>query len=180
METARYNNVAIALHWLMAALVVAQVYVGWTFGQMERGPERMLWFEWHKTFGVTILVLTLVRLGWRLTHRPPPLPEDMPGWEKTASRAVHFLFYFGLIALPLTGWATVSSGGAAQTSAFTTLLGGVPFPFIPGLPESSHDGFELSHKTLVRVTLALLVLHIGAALKHQFVDKRFNGRMPPL
>jgi cytochrome b561 len=177
---ARYNNGAIALHWLMAIIVIAQIYVGWTFGDMERGPERALWFEWHKTLGVTILLLSFVRLGWRFTHNPPPLPADMPEWEKTASRVVHALFYVALIALPLTGWATLSSGGAAQTRDFTTLLGGVPFPFIPGLPESSHDGFAFAHENLVRITIALAVLHIGAALKHQFIDKRFNGRMPPL
>ena len=85
-----------------------------------------------------------------------------------------------LIGLPLTGWAAISTGGAAQTSSATELLGGVPFPFIPGLPQSSHDGFEIAHGVLVKTTYALLALHVGAALKHQFIDKKVNGRMPPL
>lgn len=176
----RYNNVAVALHWVMAALVLLQIYVGFTFGNMERGPERGLWFDWHKTLGATILVLALLRLWWRLANPPPPLPADMPGWEKALSRAVHFLFYVGLIGLPLTGWATISTGGSAQDSAFTTLVGGIPFPFIPGLPQESHDAFEIGHKLLVWTAITLAVLHVSAALKHQFADRRYNGRMPPL
>lgn len=176
----RYNNVAIALHWLLAILVIAQIYVGWTFGDMERGPARGEWFMWHKTLGVLILVLSLARLGWRFANPPPPLPADMPQWEKTLSGVVHVLFYVILIGLPLTGWAAISTGGAAQNTSFTDLLGAVPFPFIPGLPQSSHEGFEVAHDALVKVTYALLALHVGAALKHHFIDRKTTGRMPPL
>ncbi len=176
----RYTNVAIALHWLLAVLLIAQIYVGWTFGDMPRGPERGEWFAWHKTLGVVILLLSIVRLGWRLANPPPPLPADMPGWEKALSRLVHVLFYVILIGLPLTGWAYISTGSGAQNSSTTELLGGVPWPFIPGLPREWHNGFSMSHGVLVKTTYALIILHVGAALKHQFIDKRHNGRMPPL
>lgn len=174
---ARYNNVAIALHWLLAALLVAQIYVGWTFGDMPRGPERGEWFAWHKTLGVTILLLSLVRLGWRIANPPPPLPADMPSWEKAASRAVHVLFYVILIGLPLTGWAAISAGRDGGT---TELLGGAPWPFLPGVPEDARDALGGAHGVLVKTTYALILLHVGAALKHQFIDKKHSGRMPPL
>lgn len=176
-ELLRYNNVAIALHWLTALLVVAQVYVGFTFHGMERGPERALWFDWHKTLGATILLLALVRLGWRLANPPPPFPDDLPRWERVAAAWNHWLFYALLIVIPLTGLAAVSGG---STSATTDLVGGIPLPLIPGLSEAAGDALGETHELLVKLTLALLVIHIGAALKHQFVDKaRVAGRMPP-
>jgi cytochrome b561 len=94
--------------------------------------------------------------------------------------ANHLLFYVVLIGLPLTGWAAISTGAAAQESATTTLVGGIPFPFIPGLPQSAHEFYEGGHELLVKTTYALVVLHIGAALKHQFIDKSpIANRMPP-
>jgi len=173
----RYNNVAIALHWLLAVLLVAQIYVGWTFGDLPRGPERGEWFTWHKTLGVTILVLSVMRLGWRLANPPPPLPADMPAWEKAASRAVHVAFYVILIGLPLTGWLGVSAG---RDGGSTPLLGDVPLPYAPGVPESAEDTLDGAHGLLVKITYALIALHVGAAMKHMFIDKKATGRMPPL
>lgn len=176
----RYNNVAIALHWIIAVLVLTQIYVGWTFGDMARGPAQDQWFTWHKTLGVTILLLSIVRLAWRLTNPPPPLPDTLPRWERIAARWNHTLFYVVLIGLPLTGWATISSGKNALTSATTTLIGNIPWPFIPGLPQSGHEGFATAHEVLIKITYALVILHIGAALKHQFIDKaQVANRMPP-
>jgi cytochrome b561 len=176
----RYNNVAIALHWLLAALLLIQIYVGWTFGDMPRGPAQQVWFTWHKTLGVTILLLSVLRLVWRLLNPPPRLPDTLPKWERTAARINHVLFYAVLIGLPLTGWATISSGKGALTSTATTLIGGIPWPFIPGLSQTSHDGFATAHEVLIYITFLLIVLHVGAALKHQFIDKaRIANRMPP-
>lgn len=172
----RYNTVAIALHWLIALLVIAQIYVGWTFGDMERGPARTEWFTWHKTLGVLILLLSLVRLGWRLTNPPPPLPAETPAWEKRASQVVHVGFYVVLIALPLTGWAAISGGRDGTTD----LLFGIPFPLLPGLSDGAGDALGGAHELLVKITYALLALHVAAALKHQFLDKSpIAGRMPP-
>ena len=172
----RYNNGAITLHWLTLALVLTQLYLGFTFADMERGPARTELFTWHKTVGATILVLSLIRLAWRLMHKPPPFPESLPRWERIAAVWNHRTFYFLLIALPLTGLATISAGH----SGTTRLAGGIPLPLIPGIPESAGDGLGDTHMLLVFITLALVVLHVAAALKHQFIDHaRAAGRMPP-
>jgi cytochrome b561 len=172
----RYNNGAVTLHWLTLLLVLIQLYLGFTFADMERGPARSELFTWHKTVGATILILSLIRLAWRLMHKPPPFPESLPRWERIAAVWNHRAFYLLLIALPLTGLATISAGH----SGVTRLAGGIPLPLIPGLPESAGDGLGDTHMLLVFVTLALVVLHLLAALKHQFVDHaRAAGRMPP-
>ncbi|HEU4961553.1 MAG TPA: cytochrome b [Sphingomonas sp.] len=172
----RYNDTAIALHWLTVVLILAQLYVGFTFADMPRGPQQAQWFTWHKTIGATILVLSLIRLAWRLAHEPPPFPEDLPRWERIAAVWNHRIFYVLLIALPLTGLATISAGHAGTTS----LLGGVPLPLIPGVTEPAGDTLGGVHEALVFITIALVVLHVAAALKHQFVDRaRVAGRMPP-
>lgn len=173
----RYTNGAIALHWITAVLVVGQIYIGFTFHGMERGPERGLWFDWHKTIGALILILAVVRLAWRLTHKPPPFPPELPRWERIAAVWNHRAFYFLLIVLPLTGLAAVSGGADEAT---TRLVGGIPLPLIPGLSEGVGDASGGIHELLVKITLALVVLHVGAALKHQFIDRsRVAGRMPP-
>lgn len=173
----RYNNVAVAIHWISAALLVAQIYVGFVFADMARGPARGEWFTWHKTLGATILLLSLVRLGWRVANPPPPYPVELPRWERLAGVWNHRIFYFLLLALPLTGLATVSAGKGLGT---TPLIGGVPLPLIPGIPEAAGEPLGGLHGALVWATLALLVLHISAALKHQFADTfRMSGRMPP-
>lgn len=175
----RYNNVAAAIHWITAVAVLAQIYVGVTFGELPRGPERGEWFTWHKTLGVTILILAVIRLGWRRAHRPPPFPIELPRWERLAAVWNHRAFYVLLFALPLTGLAAVSGGADEAT---TSLIGGIPFPLIPGLSEGAGDAAGDLHELLVWATIALLVLHVAAALKHQFLggpQGRSAGRMPP-
>lgn len=176
----RYNGGAVFLHWLTALLVLAQIYIGFTFHGMERGPARGDWFTWHKSVGVTILLLALVRLAWRLTHKPPPFPSELPRWERLAAVWNHRIFYVILIALPLGGLLAVSGGADEAT---TGLVGGLRFPLIPGISESLGDVAGEAHELLVKLTIALLVIHVAAALKHQFVDGkrvgRVAGRMPP-
>lgn len=173
----RYGNGAVALHWLTVVLILTQVWLGFSFAWMERGPARSDLFLWHKTLGAAILVLAIVRLIWRLTHKPPPFPEELPRWERISSVWTHRAFYFLLIALPLTGLAAVS---ARADGATTPLQFGLALPVIPGLTDPAGALFGNVHVVLVLTTLALLVLHVGAALKHQFVDRsRTASRMPP-
>ncbi|WP_031394664.1 cytochrome b [Sphingomonas sp. STIS6.2] len=174
----RYNLGAIAFHWIIAALVFIQLYVGWTFADMPRGDLRTGWFEWHKTLGFTILLLSIARLIWRIANPPPPFPAALQTWERVLARANHALFYVILIGLPATGWMYLSTGKPALTSSTTSLIGGLSWPFIPGLPRGAHEGFEEAHGLLVWLTCALLVLHVGAALKHQFVDRIGNRMLP--
>lgn len=173
----RYNNVAIAIHWTTVLLLVTQVYGGFAFAEMARGPERGELFTWHKTLGATILLLSLFRLGWRLTNPPPPYPKELPRWERFLGTWNHRAFYFVLIALPLTGLATVSAGKGGGT---TDLVGGIPLPLIPGVPGAAGERLGGVHEALVFGTLALIAIHVAAALKHQFLDRgRYAGRMPP-
>jgi cytochrome b561 len=173
----RYSNVAVTLHWVVVALVLTQVVIGFTFDNMPRGPVRGELFTWHKTIGATILLLTLARFGYRLKNPPPPFPPELPRWRRIVAVSNHRLFYLMLILLPLTGLIAVS--GHAR-SWFTPLVGGVPLPVVPGI---SPDTGEMSgdvHIVLVITTIALLLLHAGAAIYQQFFEHdRTAGRMPP-
>jgi cytochrome b561 len=137
-----------------------------------RGLARFDALQWHKSFGITVLILSLIRLAWRLAHRPPPLPPHMPAWERTAAVAVHWTFYVLIIALPITGWMVVS---ASPTNIPTLLFHAVPWPHIApihALPMTTRKGLEgrltATHIVLACSTMVLIVLHVAAALKHQF------------
>lgn len=174
----RYSNVAVTLHWLIVVLLLTQVWLGFTFADMPRGPARAEYFTWHKTVGATILVLTLIRLGYRLMNPPPPYPSDMPEWRHTAAVWSHRLIYFLLIALPLTGLIAVSG---RTRDWFTPLVGGLPLPVVPGINEATGEISGDVHVILVWTTITLLVLHIGAALYEQFIARvGVAYRMPPL
>jgi cytochrome b561 len=175
-QAVRYKSIVVWIHWITAALVVAQVVVGFTFAEfMERGPSRTEVFAWHKTIGATILVLALVRLAVRLLNPPPPYPTDFPKWERFLAVWNHRLFYVLLIALPLTGLAAVS--GRAEDGT-VPLLFGLALPAIPGI--GKENGFGDVHVVLVFTTLALVVLHVGAALYNQFGSStNVADRMPP-
>jgi len=172
----RYANPAVALHWTIVVLLLTQVWLGFTFADMPRGPARMEFFTWHKTIGATILLLTLIRLGYRLRNPPPPYPVDMPAWRMTAAAWSHRLLYFFLIALPVTGLVAASGTGKSTTP----LVGGIPLPTVPGVNESTAELSGGVHEVLVWSTIALLVLHVAAALYEQFVARPGVAyRMPP-
>jgi cytochrome b561 len=174
----RYSNVAVTFHWVIVALVLTQVVIGFTFAELlPRGPERSELFTWHKTLGALILLLTLARLGYRLKNPPPPFPPELPHWRRMVAVWNHRLFYLMLILLPLTGLIAVS---AMAKGWATPLIAGIPLPVIPGV---SRDTSEMSgdlHVVLVFTTIALLLLHVGAALYQQFFEHdRAAARMPP-
>ncbi|MGE0407968.1 MAG: cytochrome b [Amphiplicatus sp.] len=171
----RYSTVAIALHWTIAILLIGQLAGGLYMVDLpkEEAPLKVQLFQLHKSFGVLILLLTMLRLIWRLTHKPPALPEAMAGWEKFAARATHIGFYILLIAIPLLGWAYVS---AAPLRVPTVLFGVIPFPHMPffeGLADRKEvaEIFEESHEIAAKLVILLLLLHVAAALKHQFVNR---------
>jgi cytochrome b561 len=174
----RYSNVAVTFHWVVVALVLTQVAVGFTFAELlPRGPEQAALFTWHKTLGALILLLTLARLGYRLKNPPPPFPPELPHWRRIVAVWNHRLFYLMLILLPLTGLIAVS-GGAKHW--FTPLVGGIPLPVIPGISDESGDSSGDVHVILVFTTIALLLLHVGAAIYQQFFEHdRTAARMPP-
>lgn len=163
----RYRKIVMWIHWITALLVVTQVVIGFTFNRfLERGtPERMEMFTWHKTVGATILLLALIRLAVRLMNPPPPYPSNYPKWQRFVAVWNHRLFYVLLIALPLTGLAAVS--GRAE-DGWVPLKLGLNLPAIPGIPRENEFGDV--HLVLVWTTLALVVLHVGAALYNQFLS----------
>lgn len=182
----RYTAVAIVLHWAIAAAVLFMLPLGFIMHERaEHGDVSQAVFaayQLHKSIGLTVLVLTLVRLAWRFTHRPPPLPEGMPGWERLAARVTHWGFYVLTLALPLTGWLYVSAGWSVHENeplaVPTRWFGLFDVPHLFGLPHASHEVREetaevalAAHAALAWTAVALAVLHVGAALKHHFVNR---------
>ena len=162
----RYRKIVMWIHWITALLVIMQVYIGFTFHDLPRGSEeRAFVFGWHKTWGALILILALIRLAVRQMNPPPPYPTDFPKWERFLAVWNHRLFYILLIGLPLTGLAAVS--GRAE-GGWVPLQLGLKLPAIPGIgPENE---FGDVHEVLVWTTLALVVLHVSAALYNQFAS----------
>ena len=173
----RYSNTAVTFHWITVILVLAQAYFGFTFALSEPGPARDAIFIWHKTTGVVILLLTLARLAYRLKNPPPPFPPDLPAWERFAAVWNHRLFYLLLIAMPIVGFIAVSGYANGPT---TPLLGGIEVPVIPGISKDTGDLAGEVHELAAYLLVFLILVHIGAALKHQFIDHwRGSARMPP-
>jgi cytochrome b561/polyisoprenoid-binding protein YceI len=180
----RYTTVAIILHWLIAAAILFQIILGWRMGDEPKGPATYAIFQLHKSIGITILLLSLARLAWRLFNKPPPHPVGQPRWETIASHIVHVAFYVIMIGLPVTGWIMVS---ASKLNIPTLLYGAVPWPHLPFLPELAtgpkhlwYKAGEISHGLLVKTTYLLLALHLGAVAKHQILDRdEVLGHMAP-
>jgi cytochrome b561 len=170
----QYGTVAKTLHWLIAAAIIAMLAIGWTMTNIDKGSSyRFPLFQLHKSIGITILLLSLVRLGWRLTHTVPALPAAMPAWEKFAARATHVLFYVLIIGMPLSGWVMVST---SPINLPTLLYGIIPWPHLPILPtlpnktEIGH-AFDGVHDYGAYILAGLLAMHVGAAHKHHWLDR---------
>ncbi|MEM9495196.1 MAG: cytochrome b/b6 domain-containing protein [Pseudomonadota bacterium] len=168
----RYSSGAVILHWVIAALIIGQIAGGFVMHNLPNTAAiKFDLYQLHKSFGVLVLLLTAARLGWRFTHRPPALPVHMAAWEKIGARAAHWGFYILLFLTPLSGWFMVS---ASPTDIPTKLFGAVPWPHLPIDPPdraATEEMFKGRHELLAKLIIALLVLHVGAALKHQFFDK---------
>jgi cytochrome b561 len=174
----RYSNTTVAFHWITVLLVLFQAYLGFRFGFFsEPGPTHDEIFIWHKTIGVVILLLTLARLVYRLKNPPPPFPPELPAWERFAAVWNHRLFYLLLIAMPIVGFVAVSGYANGPT---TPLLGGIEVPVIPGVSKDTGDLAGEVHELAAFLLVFLILVHIGAALKHQLIDHwRGSARMPP-
>jgi cytochrome b561 len=172
----RYSAVAIVLHWLIAALILTNIGLAWYFDDLT-GLARVAPTQLHKSIGITVLLLSVLRLGWRLVSRPPPSPAGTAPWERLLAGAVHGLFYVVMLGLPLTGWAMVSASPLIHVFPIK-LYDVVPWPAIGPLTSLPHDQMKSAHKALAlshgllgKLTYGLIVLHVGAALMHQFVRR---------
>jgi len=171
---ARYSAVAMLLHWLIAALIFTNIWYGWRMGQVK-GLAQFELFQLHKSIGVSVLLLCLLRLGWRLIAAPPPLPASLTRVERVIASATHWILYGFMIVLPLTGWVVVS---ASPYNLPTLLFKTVPWPhlaFIHDLPMMTRklieDGVGDVHEWLAWSLLALAGLHVAAAIKHLVWDR---------
>lgn len=181
----RYNGAAMSLHWLIAALIVTNISLAWYFNSLT-GLPKIPPIQLHKSIGITVLLLSLARLAWRVASPPPPLPGSVIGWQRTAAGAVYVLFYVVMIGMPLSGWA-LSSASVIIRFKPIMLFGLIHWPAIAplaGLPpaemKQAHDRFTTVHDLLALLAYALIVLHVAAALRHFFLLRDgVMGRMVP-
>jgi cytochrome b561 len=163
----RYSRTAVALHWVIALAVLGQIGFGWYLQTVPRlTPDRTVFVNLHKSTGLVIGVLILVRLAWRLTHKPPPLPASMPAWERGAAKASHALLYACMLIMPVAGY-TASNFSKFGVKLFNAVL--LPpwgaddravYAFLNGL-----------HVATSYVFVALIAIHVGAALRHLFFPR---------
>lgn len=157
----RYSRVAIAFHWVIGLLIIFNLVLGIFHDGLPRDWKVM---PVHKAVGITVLVLSLARLGWRFAHPAPPL-EPMPAWQRMAARTSHYLLYFFMIAVPLTGWLMVSG---AETRRPLDWFGLFPIPYLPVGRAAGGFGHE-AHEILGFAMAGLVIVHILAALRHHLI-----------
>ena len=162
----QYGRMAIALHWLTAMLVVGSFTVGLSMVRMPLGRQKLEWYGWHKWIGITILLVTCLRLAWRATHAAPPPLSTMPQWQRRASLLVHRTLYLLLLVTPLSGWIYSSSTGVQ-----VVYLGLLPLPDLVPKDRVLARGLLALHLTLNFTLFSPVCVHTAAALKHHFIDR---------
>jgi cytochrome b561 len=160
----RYSTGAIWFHWIIAALVIVNLAIGLFHESLLKGVHGAM--PLHKSVGLTVLVLTVAFILWRLAHRRPSLPTDMPAWQRAAAHGAHWGLYALLLIMPLSGWAMVSNSRHPMPLEWF----GVPVPFLP-VAKSVSGAAHQSHTVLGWVMLALVALHVLAALRHHVVQR---------
>jgi cytochrome b561 len=161
-----YTPVAKSLHWLMAVLILGLLALGIYMSDLPLSPQKLELYSWHKWFGVTVFVLLWLRLAWRVTHRPPALPESMSAPMRLAAHAGHAALYGLMIASPLSGWLMSSAKGFQ-----TVWFGVLPIPDLLGRDRALGDLLQQVHKALNLLLMLTLSGHLAAALWHHFVLK---------
>ena len=172
----RYTGVAMLLHWTIAALILANLILVWCVDKWPQSWTRPV-IDTHKSIGLTVLGLVLLRLLWRAAHPPPPLPKGYPHWERSAAHLAHVGLYGLILAIPLSGWMHDSAwkGGAAHPLKLFWLVPWFRIAPIadldPAAKERFHDVFFAIHKWLAYGLYGLFALHVAGALKHQWIDR---------
>ena len=164
MTTKRYTRIAIGLHWAIALLIFSAFPIGLYMHDLKLSPMKLHLYSYHKWIGISVLGLAVLRVLWRATHKPPAL--HLARWQEIASGIVHGLLYLLILAVPMTGWLMSSAKGVK-----TVWLGIVPLPDLVAKDKALGHLLSNVHTALNYTLLALVVLHIAAALKHHFVDR---------
>lgn len=171
LASPRYGAVAVALHWLLALAIVGSFSLGVYMHDLPFSIARVKLFNYHKWAGITILALSALRLLWRLAHRPPPLSlralAAMPPWQQQAARMSHLAMYLLFFAVPLLGWAYSSAVGIP-----VVWFGVVPLPdLLPVNKDLANQVLKPAHAYAAFTLGGVVILHVAAALKHQFIDR---------
>lgn len=175
MSAAGYTTTAVALHWLVAGLVLFTAPLGLYMTGLPLSPHKLQVYSYHKWIGVTVFALAVIRVLWRLTHRPPPHDPAVPAWQRGAADAAHVLLYVLLLAVPVSGWLYSSATGVP-----TVYLGLWQLPDLVTRDRALADTLKLVHKSLNVTLAAIVIVHVAAAVRHHVVLR--NGvltRMAP-
>ena len=175
LPTIGYTRTSIALHWLIALLIFCAFPLGVYMHELPFSPGRLKLYSYHKWIGVTVFLLAIARVAWRIGHPAPP-PAGMPAWQRIASVATHHLLYVLILAVPVSGWLMSSAKGFQ-----TVYLGMIPLPDLLAKDKELGDMLTTVHQILNFTMAALVITHVAAALKHYVVDRdEVLGRMIPL
>lgn len=165
-ESTRYTTFAMVLHWLMALVITGLFVLGIYMHDLPFSPTKLQLYSWHKWVGVCVFLLVLIRLAWRLTHRPPALPAHMQGLVRVAAHAGHHILYLLMLAVPLSGWLMSSAKGFQ-----TVLFGVLPIPDLLTKDPALAGILQPLHFALNMLLLVVVIGHVAAALKHHLIDK---------
>jgi cytochrome b561 len=165
-KKSRYTYTAISLHWLIAIAIIGTFLLGLYVSSLPFSPQRIRLISYHKWIGVTIFILVLFRVFWRVTHAAPPLPQSIPRWQQIASTVSHGLLYAFMIAIPVSGWLYSSASGVP-----VVYLGLFKLPNLISADKALAANLKLVHIGLNFTLAAIVIVHILAALKHHFVDR---------
>lgn len=165
MSPTHYTRTAVALHWSMAGLILAALFMGWTMTDMAISPTRLKVYNYHKWVGVTVLALALLRVAWKLTHAAPPLPA-MPRWQQLVAQAGHGSLYLLMLVMPVVGWIYSNAAGYP-----VVYLGKLPLPNLVERDKELAATWVQVHEVLGIALAALIAGHVLVALHHQFVAR---------
>ncbi|MEI7669123.1 MAG: cytochrome b [Pseudomonadota bacterium] len=166
LNTTKYHISIRTLHWLMAAVIICLIAVGLIMGEIPReDPMRGTMYSLHKSFGVFVFFLVILRVFFRFRYQVPALPNVIPEIERKLAKSGHYIFYFFMFAMPLSGYLTSNYFG------FGVNFFGITLPKIVGIDKELGSFFAESHETLAYILILLIFLHIGGVIKHYIKDK---------
>ena len=165
-DNMKYGSMAKCLHWLIGVMIIALIIVGLVLDEMEASPDKLKLVGLHKSFGITVLSLAVIRIVWKLQNVSPLLPFHMSGLQKMAAKAGHALLYFFMFAMPLSGWAMSSAAGYS-----VSVFGWFTMPNLMEPDQELRKFFREAHELLAWGLIAVLAAHVGAALLHHIYYK---------